>query len=314
VEHNAIPGAPPTRDRFGAWLARIQQEFHVTSEVIAAPPRFSGAVKKHEIGRMTLIGVTGTAYAGSHARRGGPNTVNVLMAMRGSTHVVQDRFDVVLHPGEYCILDAAASSVATMPAPFHNVIALFPMADVDTVLPSWRQSIGKVIQGRSGAGAVFFDAVRSIVRQGETLESDSRASIADAALDLFGSTLLALPDNRQPAPPHMENFHRMRIKAFVREHLRDPDLGVDMLAGRLNLSPRHIHRLFKSEPQHLMRWVWSERLRHCYGDLSRLSQRYRTVAQIAFAWGFNDSAHFSRAFRRRYGLAPSEVRQRALAR
>jgi transcriptional regulator GlxA family with amidase domain len=111
----------------------------------------------------------------------------------------------------------------------------------------------------------------------------------------------------------MENFHRMRIKAFVREHLRDPDLGVDMLAGRLNLSPRHIHRLFKSEPQHLMRWVWSERLRHCYGDLSRVSQRYRTVAQIAFAWGFNDSAHFSRAFRRRYGLAPSEVRQRALA-
>jgi AraC-like DNA-binding protein len=160
---------------------------------------------------------------------------------------------------------------------------------------------------------VFFDLIRSILRQAPALETESKSGIADAAIDLFGSTLVALPHNRRPAPSQMENFHRTRIKAFVQENLRDPDLDVDMVAGRLGLSARHIHRLFQSEPQHLMHWVWGERLRHSYSDLSRESQRHRSVAQIAYAWGFNDSAHFSRAFRQRYGLAPSEVRERALS-
>ena len=311
----AGPGSGFARDRFGVWLSRVEQEFQVRSEVIdRPPPRFSGAVKKHEIGRMTLLGVTGTAYAASHAREGGTDQVNVLMAMRGSTQVVQDGFDLVLNPGDYCILDSTASSVTTIPEPFHNVVARFPVADVNTVLPTWQRSIGKVIHGRAGAGCVFFDMVRSILRQADALEPESKSGIADAAIDLFGSTLVALPHNRRPAPSHMESFHRTRIKAFVQEHLRNPDLDVDMVSGRLGLSARHVHRLFQTEPQHLMHWVWGERLRRCYGDLSRESQRHRTVAQIGYTWGFNDSAHFSRSFRQRYGLAPSEVRERALTR
>jgi len=34
----------------------------------------------------------------------------------------------------------------------------------------------------------------------------------------------------------------------------------------------------------------------------------RTVAEIAFAWGFADLTTFYRAFRRAYGAAPGELR------
>jgi len=36
------------------------------------------------------------------------------------------------------------------------------------------------------------------------------------------------------------------------------------------------------------------------------------VTEIAFRWGFKDSAHFSRAFKREFGISPSEVRRVAL--
>lgn len=306
------PGSRP--DRFAHWLNAIQREFQVKSDVIRRPSPFSGKVSRHDIGRLTLLDVSGSAYAASHARQGQPDYVSVLFALRGSTAVTQPGFKLVLHPGDYCVLDSTAASQTTIPAPFHNVVARFPVADVNAVFPAWQQSIGMVIGGRAGTGAVFFDVVRSILRKPEALESESRPGLANATLDLFGTTLLSLPHNRRPSPSHMEVFHRTRIKAFVQEHLRDPQLDVDMVANRLGISARHIHRLFKDEPQHLMHWVWSERLRHCYADLGRESQRNRTVAQIAYNWGFNDSAHFSRAFRLRYGMAPSEVRVRALSR
>jgi len=33
-----------------------------------------------------------------------------------------------------------------------------------------------------------------------------------------------------------------------------------------------------------------------------------SVSRIAFSWGFNDAAHFSRAFRARFGCSPRELR------
>jgi AraC-like DNA-binding protein len=36
------------------------------------------------------------------------------------------------------------------------------------------------------------------------------------------------------------------------------------------------------------------------------------VTEIAFRWGFKDSAHFSRSFKREFGISPSEVRRNAL--
>jgi AraC-like DNA-binding protein len=41
--------------------------------------------------------------------------------------------------------------------------------------------------------------------------------------------------------------------------------------------------------------------------------RRRPFGEIAFAAGFNDLSHFSRAYRARYGCAPRDARRAALA-
>jgi AraC-like DNA-binding protein len=56
--------------------------------------------------------------------------------------------------------------------------------------------------------------------------------------------------------------------------------------------------------------IWMRRLTQAASDLLDPRFATKTVTQIAFGVGFEDAAHFARAFRRRYHCTPSEWRQR----
>jgi AraC-like DNA-binding protein len=49
----------------------------------------------------------------------------------------------------------------------------------------------------------------------------------------------------------------------------------------------------------------------CRSDLANPSMKQRTITEIAFGWGFSDSAHFSHCFRKQFGLSPRAFRSQA---
>jgi AraC family transcriptional regulator, positive regulator of tynA and feaB len=103
--------------------------------------------------------------------------------------------------------------------------------------------------------------------------------------------------------------HRERIRKFVRQHLRDPSLDCRTIANKVNLSRRYIHELFAAEETTLMSWIWSERLKRAGVDLANPLLAKRTIATIAYDWGFSDPAHFSRAFKAAYKVSPRAFRR-----
>ena len=46
-------------------------------------------------------------------------------------------------------------------------------------------------------------------------------------------------------------------------------------------------------------------------DLQNPEQGHRSVTDIAFSWGFSNSAHFGRKLKAAYGLSPTELRRAA---
>jgi AraC-like DNA-binding protein len=120
-----------------------------------------------------------------------------------------------------------------------------------------------------------------------------------------------LPDSLRMMPSRLELFHKARIKRFVHEHLRDPGLDVEMVSRAVDLSTRYIHKLFSSEPEPLMKWVWGERIEGACKEIEQTALRRKAISQIGFSWGFSGPAHFSRSFRNRYGVSPVEYRSRA---
>lgn len=156
------------------------------------------------------------------------------------------------------------------------------------------------------ASTLFVQFVKVFSRNHEDLTGRNAAKVIDTILDLLDDALRQNCGARNRS--HREWHHRERIVRVVERDLRDPALDVSRISRSVGLSPRHVHRLFEDDPVPLMQWVLELRLENCFQELMQAGPCGKTIGEIAYSWGFNDQAHFSRAFRRRFGTTPSAVR------
>ena len=91
-----------------------------------------------------------------------------------------------------------------------------------------------------------------------------------------------------------------RIKRRIDDRVRDSALTIDSVAAELGISAGHLHRLFKPEPISASQYLWHQRLECCSRELLDMRRAKASVVEIAFGWGFNDAAHFSRASREHF--------------
>ncbi len=97
------------------------------------------------------------------------------------------------------------------------------------------------------------------------------------------------------------------ITAFIDAHLEE-DLSLDRLARELFLSKYYIAHLFQdSVGLSVHQYVIKKRLAACCGAI----QSGAKVSEVYLTYGFRDYSSFYRAFRKEYGLSPSDYRETA---
>ncbi|MDH6577481.1 helix-turn-helix transcriptional regulator [Kitasatospora sp. MAP5-34] len=101
----------------------------------------------------------------------------------------------------------------------------------------------------------------------------------------------------------------LRIQSFARSRLADPELGPGMLARHHHISLRYLQKLFKDHGQSPAGWIRNERLSRCRAELRDPRLAHLSVAVIGDRSGLYGASHFSRLFRKRYGVAPGEYRR-----
>jgi AraC-like DNA-binding protein len=76
------------------------------------------------------------------------------------------------------------------------------------------------------------------------------------------------------------------------------------------MSVRALHLLFELKGVSFGQWVKRRRLEEIKSLLANPSAADRSIADIAFAWGFDDLSTFYRAFQSTYGVRPGDIRPR----
>lgn len=94
-----------------------------------------------------------------------------------------------------------------------------------------------------------------------------------------------------------------RIVTHINKKIKDPDLTVEKLASEVGLSRVHLHRKLKElTNQSPSDFIRNTRLRQA---ARLLREKKLSVAEVAYATGFNSSSTFSTSFKKLYGVTPS---------
>jgi AraC-like DNA-binding protein len=98
------------------------------------------------------------------------------------------------------------------------------------------------------------------------------------------------------------------IKQDIARNLARPDLSVATVAQRHRCTARSVQRMFEDEGTTFTDYMLEQRLAQAYRALIDPRRQAQKIAAVAIDCGFGDASYFNRVFRRRYGVAPSDVR------
>jgi len=230
----------------------------------------------------------------------------ILMPLAGDLVVHHFDRQAPLAAGDMLLMDSRAPCTIDAPGRNRSVVLAMPRSTVSQLRPDPDQLYGHPLQGRRGIGNMLSAMLGSIIDAED--EMDSRDSMLTLSVTM--SLLDRVVDDRQEGHSHRkqraeEEIRRMR--SWVVEHAADADMGIDTLANRFGLSRRSLFRLFGEIGATPRQWLSDVRLDEARKWLMSGHPRYRSVSQVAFAAGFNDSSHFSRLFKRRFGTLPGSL-------
>jgi AraC-like DNA-binding protein len=240
----------------------------------------------------------------------GEDYVKVIYQLVGETIFSQDDRSAHLGCGDWVFLDCMQPYVLKHTLPhYRNVVLVLqlPRRIFCTRLPSPETLAGYTINSSMGLGRVTYEFIQSLRRDIAQIEPEARLQLAETLVDLLATNLR---ENFYPGRAAARNHAVMLLeaKSFIHQHLADPSLSAVVVAQALHISKSYLYLLFQGENTTVDRYIWDMRLEKCRADLANPLHSHRTITEIAFAWGFNNSTHFSRLFKERYGLSARAYR------
>lgn len=155
------------------------------------------------------------------------------------------------------------------------------------------------------AGRMLWSAMESMFAE---LPRASRGEASQVAAGFAGLVRSLVLDGDRSArfSREFDAARRLAMRRYLDEHLGEPELGVASLCAAFGASRATIYRDFADEGG-VARFVTRRRLERAYRDLAGGPPDRGRVRRIAERWGFACPYHFSRVFRKRFDLWPSEV-------
>lgn len=98
-----------------------------------------------------------------------------------------------------------------------------------------------------------------------------------------------------------------RAAAYVSERLSEP-LVLEDCARALYTSPRQLQRALADQGTSWRRLVLESRMREA---AERLADRHWPIGRVGHSVGYLEPGQFAKAFRRAYGMTPTQYRARA---
>lgn len=230
--------------------------------------------------------------------------LKVIVQLQGECSMRSGGKEATMLPSEWTFHNHSSDLEITLTPDAEQLHFLFPADVFSRKLLSVAPRVVS-LGARAGVPRLAGGFLRLLSSEWPFLGASDRTDMIYAAAQLVQ---LAMTEQQTARRMTMQETLRERVKAHIARNLRDHGLTIDRIADALGCTKRNLHKVFRDDTHTLSAYIWDLRLQRCAADFMDPSRRHQTITQVAFSWGFNDAAHFSRLFRARYGVSASEFR------
>ncbi|MGF7148084.1 acetamidase/formamidase/AraC-like DNA-binding protein [Sphingomonas zeicaulis] len=301
--------AYPKEQRRDAWRFALQR-LSLTLDTVDEGALYGELIQFRSSTAIDFIRVTGTPQSWSIDFREQPGCFWLAMVLDGSATMRDGEQALELSDGE--MVCGRGDSVANLAFPGENrtLVVRVPQSVLSMRLKTPISGPPRKIATDGGAARVFSGMLRSLADTIPEITTDQARPVELAFPEFLVTALLDnAPAKALGGAAGMRAALLERIFQTIEIRLSDPNLNYQQVAAEHGISPRYLQKLFESIDDSFGHYVKVRRLERCRLDLRSPLHVQKSISDILFQWGFNDSASFSRAFREQYGVSPREYRK-----
>ncbi|MBA2806971.1 AraC family transcriptional regulator [Streptomyces sp. KM273126] len=311
----------PVADRVDAWRERLSQT-HAPVDLVCRPDSdFSVYQRVMRLGTVLVWPSVTAAHAIRRTpeliRGSDPEMLNLSLITKGTLGFRMNGPDAVYGPWDFRTNDSSRPLEILMGGPrrdvVHAVCVDVPRARLPLPSDEIDRVIGHRLSGREGVGALLAAFLTTLADNPRAYTAADEPRLETVLVDLLAALFANALDSMDSVPA--ESRRRtlaLRIQAFIRDHLHDPDLTPAGIAAAHHISTSYLHRLFQDRETTVSGWIRHLRLERAREQLADPARSDVPVHLVAARAGFEHHPVFTRAFRAAYGMSPREYRRRAL--
>lgn len=286
---------------------------HFDTELAFNRSLFIGEVSKLERGGLSLASLRTNAGLIKRERPNADHDMDqhcFLVSQRsGYCQITQNSQVVQLAPGDMLLMDSTGSIEISPFGLIEHASLSLSRNEVCKQLGGVSKTFGKISSSKA-CGRMLHVLMDQLCRDGlGDQDSNEQAQALQAAfVSLLGSAFEVHDAPGEGIASLQGSSLRSYVQKVIDQSLTQPGLSPVGLASRLNISVRHLYRLFEEQDDSVCRYIQRARLKRSADDLTNPFLKSESITSIAYKWGFTDSAHFSRSFKKQFELSPKEFR------
>ena len=233
-----------------------------------------------------------------------PEAFGLTLVTQGTAELDSPAGPRGLRAGDVCLLHSAVPFEKRVTAGYRETFLYLPRPFVDGTAGTRVRDPVPALAPPTGLGGLLADTLAAFGRRRRELAELEWRPLLQALVQLMVAVFL--DGDRERAANPARALQRDRALRYIDAHLADPELSPRRIAVALGMSVRYLHLLFEGAGDSVAATILARRLDRCRAALT--ASPHRSICEVAFAWGFADAGHFSRAFKTRFGKTPRDAR------
>lgn len=293
----------PVAERVAYWREAACSEFLPLDTLPRDPTRFFGHIHSHPAGPLQVSAIRSTAQivqrGPAQITRAPGEHYFLIVQQAGTGVVVQQERQAHLLPGDAALVDTRRPYTLMFDRDFAQICISIPLNCLESrrreQVPTGVRvaNVGPLVSG-------YLDLFRDLDEGGPTAHG-----LVNNVLELL-DVLAARP----ATAGERQDSRLARVQDYLRRHFSDPALCALRVADANHISVRLLHKLFTATGRTFGDCLREARLEHARRRLET-GMPGPSILTIALESGYENLSCFTRAFKQRYGLTPSEYRAAA---